>query len=189
MKIMLMLILSLSLLAEAPKLTSALTPQEFAKLTAGDANAGAHFANSIATEGNMIVVGSDGRGLHAGSAYVYEYDAQSGLYNQLAKLTASDVNDTDYFGCSVAISNDTVVVGSHWNDAPEEHSGAVYIFEKNGLWNDMTETFKLTASDAAADDAFGISVAISGNMLVVGASGDDDNGSASGSVSWIQSGT
>jgi len=103
---------------------------------------------------------------------------------QQAKLTASDGNKNDYFGDTVAISGDTVVVGAYADDDKGTDSGSVYVFVKpNGGWA-TTSTFnaKLTASDGAATDYFGKSVAISGDTVVVGAYADDDNGTDSGSV-------
>ena len=82
------------------------------------------------------------------------------------KLTASDAAAGDAFGCSVAISGSTAVVG-----APGKNSkrGAAYVFMRSGTaWSQQAE---LTASDGAAGDAFGSSVAISGSTAVVGAHG------------------
>ena len=104
---------------------------------------------------------------------------------QTAKLTASDGAAGDCFGSSVAMSGDTVVVGAVYDDiGANADQGSAYVFSKPaGGWADMTQTAKLTASDGAADDNFGISVAISGDTVVVGADCDDiganaDQGSA-----------
>ncbi|MEK8019253.1 MAG: thrombospondin type 3 repeat-containing protein [Candidatus Parabeggiatoa sp.] len=103
---------------------------------------------------------------------------------QQAKLTASDGGKSDYFGDTVAISGDTVVVGAYYDDDKGTNSGSVYVFVKpDGGWA-TTSAFnaKLTASDGAASDYFGKSVAISGDTVVIGAYADDDNGTNSGSV-------
>ena len=80
---------------------------------------------------------------------------------------------TTSFGDSVSISGNTVVVGAP--DATigsNSQQGAAYVFTESGSgWANMTQTAKLTASDGAAGDAFGISVSISGNTVVVGAPG------------------
>jgi hypothetical protein len=88
-----------------------------------------------------------------------------------AKLTASDGLVDNYLGDSIAISGNTVVVG-----APEatvglnRYQGAAYVFvEPVTGWATMTEVAKLTASDGAASDRFGSSVAIDGQTIVVGA--------------------
>lgn len=102
-----------------------------------------------------------------------------------AKLTASDGAALDFFGWSVAISGDTVVVGAVLDDiGANADQGSAYVFVKPvGGWMNMTQTAKLTASDGAAGDGFGFSVAVSGDTAVVGASGDTigantDQGSA-----------
>ena len=93
---------------------------------------------------------------------------------QKAKLTASDGEEWDWFGTSVAISGDTVVVGAD-DDVigTNTDQGSAYVFVRSG--DTWTQTAKLTASDGAADDSFGHSVAISGDTVVVGADGDDNN--------------
>jgi hypothetical protein len=86
---------------------------------------------------------------------------------ELAKLTASDATENDNFGSSVAISGDTVVVGAYKDNHAGTGSGSAYIFTlSGGVW---TQQSKLTASDAAANEHFGVSVAISGDTVVVGA--------------------
>jgi len=81
----------------------------------------------------------------------------------------------DYFGRSVAISGDTLIVGASGdNCAAGDYCGSAFIFEKPASgWIDVTKSSKLTASDSAYDDNFGYSVAISSNTVIVGAYGDD----------------
>ena len=89
----------------------------------------------------------------------------------------------------MAVHDETVVVGAHLENANDDDvdttddvadSGAAYVFTKpeSGGWADATETAKLTAADAAVDDEFGISVAVHGDTVVVGAhlenANDDD---------------
>ncbi|MEA1966066.1 MAG: FG-GAP repeat protein, partial [Euryarchaeota archaeon] len=82
------------------------------------------------------------------------------------KLTASDGAAGDFFGYSVAISGDYAVVGAREDDDAGSASGSAYIFKRDGtVW---TEQAKITASDGAAGDLFGMSVAISGDYAVVG---------------------
>lgn len=89
---------------------------------------------------------------------------------QLAKLTASDGTE-DSFGVIVAISGNTVVVGAPLAKiGANSMQGAAYIFVKPASgWKNMTQVAKLTASDGAAVDEFGYSVAINGNTVIVGA--------------------
>ena len=91
-----------------------------------------------------------------------------------AKLTASDATTNDLFGGSVGISGDTVLVGAYRD---ESYAGSAYLFTKpGGGWATATETAKLTASDAAAYDYFGQSVAIDGasGRVIVGNSPDNN---------------
>lgn len=107
--------------------------------------------------------------------------------SETAKLTPSDGAIQDEFGLSVSISGDNVIVGAFWDDDNGSSSGSAYLFEKPGAsWTDMTETGKLTASDGDVGDFFGNSVSISGDTIVVGAPGDDDNGEDSGSAYYFE---
>ena len=99
------------------------------------------------------------------------------------KMTASGLSDDDKFGTAVAISGDYTVVGAPGDDDNGSGAGAAFIFARNqGGSNNWGQVGKLTAADGAAGDAFGSAVAISGDYLVIGAPGDDDNGSASGTA-------
>ncbi len=120
----------------------------------------------------------DDAGENSGSAYVFRYDGSGWV--QEAKLTASDAAANDYFGWSVIISGDTAVVGAPWDDDAGTSSGSAYVFRYDGT--EWVEEAKLTASDAAALDVFGYGVAISGDTAVVGAFGDDDAFTDSGSA-------
>src|SRR6266540_2203603 len=135
------------------------------KLLASDAAAGDAFGESVAISGETVVVGSGGGGV-GGSAYVFA--RSSGVWSQQQKLRASDAAVADSFGASVAISGETVVVGAIGDDgAAGRDQGSAYVFARSGgVW---TQQQKLEASDAAANDLFGLSVAISGETVVVGA--------------------
>ena len=97
------------------------------------------------------------------------------------KQLASDGAEDDRFGYSVSIAGDHAVVGAYREDDNGSDSGSVYIFvnNHNGSWSQQA---KLTANDAAAGDYFGGRVSIAGDYAVVGAWGNDDNGSDSGSA-------
>jgi len=97
--------------------------------------------------------------------------------NQLTKITASDAASYDNFGWSVAVGSGRIVVGAYADDDNGYDSGSAYIFDLDG-----NELDKITASDAASSDYFGRSVAVGSGRIVVGAYGDDDNGSNSGSA-------
>lgn len=148
---------------------------EVRKLVAGDAASGDELGFSVALEGNTAVVGSleddHGGGVDAGAAYVFERDwGGANAWGERAKLTASDAGPSDYFGCSVALSGETVVVGAYYDDnGAGTDAGSAYVFERNqGGAGAFGEVRKLTASAAAAYDYFGTSVAVSGDTALVG---------------------
>ena len=154
---------------------------EQAKITASDGAAHDDFGTSVAISADYAVVGAwedDDAGSGSGSAYIFKrYGTE---WTEQAKITASDSAAGDYFGRSVAISCDYAVVGACLDDGAGLNSGSAYIFKRYGT--EWTEQAKITASDSAAGDWFGKSVAISGDYAVVGAYGDDDAGSGSGSA-------
>ncbi|KAL7518168.1 hypothetical protein ACHAWX_003022 [Stephanocyclus meneghinianus] len=156
-----------------------------AKLTAADAAAYDYFGSSVGISGNVVVVGAygeDEKGNDSGSAYIFQLNESTGVWNQKAKLTAADGGVSDNVGNSVGISGSIVVVGAHLDDDNGSNSGAAYVFELNegtGVWNQKA---KLTAADGATGDYFGWSVGVSGNVVIIGAYLDDDKGSDSGSA-------
>ena len=146
------------------------------KLFASDGAADDEFGISVAVDGDIAVVGARQDDTRNGSAYVFT--KVSGVWSQAAKLTASDGAADDEFGYSVAVDGDTIVVGAHQNDADTNNNdeGAAYVFTKpDSGWADMTQTAKLTAFGAAAGDEFGISVAVDGDTILVGAHQNDSN--------------
>ncbi|HEX3048181.1 MAG TPA: FG-GAP repeat protein, partial [Bacillota bacterium] len=150
------------------------------KLAASD---GTHsFGYSIAISENTIVVDSPGNESYNGteSIYIFECDDR-GIWNQKSKLIVGDGAEKNVISMSLAISGNIIALGSYFDDVNGEDSGSVYIFERDsyGDWNQKT---KLTASDGASRDSFGYSVAVSGNMTIVGSYLDDDEGEDSGSV-------
>ena len=160
---------------------------EVKKLNASDAAAFDYFGWSVSISGDYAIVGADGNddnGSNSGSAYIYQKD-QGGTDNwgEVKKLNASDAAASDYFGWSVSISGDYAIVGAYLNDDNASNSGSAYFYQKDQDGTDnWGEVKKLNASDAAANDFFGRSVSISGDYAIVGASGNDDNGSNSGSA-------
>ena len=154
-----------------------------AKLTAVDAAPYDYFGASVSIAGDYAVVGAFGNednGSDSGSAYIF-MNNHNGSWSQQDKLTAEDAAADDYFGASVSIDGDHVVVGAHYDGDNGSYSGSAYIFvnNHNGSWSQQA---KLTAVDGEAYDEFGSSVSIDGDHVVVGAQYDRDNGSNSGSA-------
>jgi FG-GAP repeat protein len=149
--------------------------KELGKLTASDGQFDDVFGNAVALDGDTIVVGNEsaaiGKNLQQGAAYVFVKPA-NGWHSmtQTAKLTASDGQEFDDFGISVAIRGNTIAIGANCHPWKEGRCpGAVYIFEKpESGWADMTQTAELTASDDNSPYGFalGWSVAIGPDYTV-----------------------
>jgi len=153
-----------------------------AKLVASDAATNDYFAWSVSASGTTALVGArleDPGGVQdAGAVYVF---VRSGsVWNEEAKLGASDAALGDAFGWSVAIDGDTAVVGAVGDDDAGSFSGSAYVFTRSGT--SWSEQAKLTASDAASGDNFGWSVSVAGDTVAVGAIGHAEGGSPSGMV-------
>jgi len=162
---------------------------ESQKLRASDPIEGQEFGYSVSVSGDFALIGAhfdDDIGEHSGAAYVFRSDGST--WSQFQKLLSSDGGPNDEFGASVSISGEWAVVGAPFDDG----RGSAYLFRWDGsLW---LEQQKLLPSDGAASDRFGIAVSLSQDVLIVGASGDDDLGSSSGSayvfrwngISWVE---
>lgn len=96
------------------------------------------------------------------------------------KLLASDGVEDASFGQSVAVSGDTIVVGASGDSGKGLFSGAAYVYRFDG--SSWVEEQKLVASDAMELDSFGFPVAVEDDVILIGATGDDDSGGNSGSV-------
>jgi hypothetical protein len=158
---------------------------------------GSDFGGSVTVSGDTVVIGAgneysaatgvngnqlDNNAPGSGAAYVF---VRSGTtWTQQAYLKASNTDANDRFG-TVAVSGDTVVVGAvgessnatgvngDQSDNSATTSGAAYVFVRSGTtW---TQQAYLKASNTGAVDQFGSSVAVSGDTVVVGASGEDSN--------------
>lgn len=141
-----------------------------AKLTASDGVDGDAFGNSVSISGNTVAVGAFFANNFSGKTYVFVEPSSgwSGNLAQTAELSASDSSGLlDYFGSSVSIGGNTILVGSNGHN---NFQGSAYVFvEPASGWTNMTQTAELTASNGKQNDAFGFSSAISGNTAVVGA--------------------
>jgi len=114
----------------------------------------------------------------AGGRKVYVYVCTAEGWGLQATLT-SPTGVYDYFGCSIAISGDTVVAGAHGFDSIY-NQGRAYVFAREGgVWS-LQAT--LAASDGEANDQFGFGVALDGDTALIGAWGDDDAGSSAGAA-------
>jgi autotransporter-associated beta strand protein len=151
-----------------------------AKLKGFDPFMGTGAGASVAIARDTAFIGAPGnvdRGSLTGAAYFFSRSGTT--WSQRQKLLAQDADLGDGFGRSLDVSGDTVVIGSAGDDDAGSGSGSAHVFVRSTDWAHQA---KLTALDAAAGDAFGTSVSVSGDTVVVGASQDDDAGSSSGSA-------
>ncbi len=151
------------------------------KLTASDAGGTDAFGSALAIVGTTAVIGAtrnDELGTNAGAAYIFEL--ANGAWTESARLLASDGEEYDAFGVSIALTDTFVVVGAAEDDDHGNSSGSVYVFTNDGA--QWTEQSKITPMDGSASDFFGESIAASGNRIIAGAYWDDDTGSNSGSA-------
>ena len=136
---------------------------------------------SVSIDGAFVIMGAYGTNSNTGAAHIYELVGTS-WYGRGA-LTASDGTISDLFGISVAIDGDYAICGAPGHDLGSGSEGATYLFEKPTTgWTDMTETQKITASDAAGGDGFGRSVSVDGDYAIVTAPDEDGSGTARGAA-------
>lgn len=187
-------------------LSSALTQQAYVK--ASNTGTGDLFGHAVALDGDTLVVGaweedsaasgingnqSDNSGDGTGAVYVFL--RSGGIWTQQAYLKASNPDDLDTFGTSVAISGNTIVVGAQGEDSNATgingnqsdnstgQNGAAYVFVRNGTtWSQQA----YLKSSTTGFNAFGSSVAIDGDTLAVGANDED---SASTGINQSEAGT
>ena len=145
-----------------------------ARLFATDGQTTDTLGASIALSGDTVVSGAPSHDppgqSNAGAAWVF---VTSGVtWAQQAKLLASDGLASDDFGRAVAIDGDTIVVGAPLDDHPGiGNGGSAYVFVRSGTsWSQQA---KLVGSGVSATDAFGTSVAIDGDTIVVGSPADE----------------
>ncbi len=149
-------------------------------LKASNLGANDFFAYSIAIDTGTIIIGAykedgdDSSSLNDyGAAYVFTGAGNS--WSQQTKLTAGNFEMGDNFGYSVSISGNTAVIGAYKedgiDDGNQDDSGAAYVFLRSGTaW---TQQAYLKASNVGANDNFGVSVGVSGDIVVVGAFNED----------------
>lgn len=151
---------------------------EEVKLVASDPAPFDEFGVSVVIAGDYAAVGAphkDDAGSSSGAVYVFKREPTG--WQEKVKLTASDAAAGDFFGGSISMIGDLLVVGAQRNDDaciddPHCESGSAYVFRRKGeRW---IQTAKLAASDAAKADQFGVSVGVNCNFAIIGAYFDDD---------------
>ncbi|MCB9838701.1 MAG: FG-GAP repeat protein [Phycisphaeraceae bacterium] len=154
------------------------TRAQLMKLHPNDGGTFHYFGNDVALDGQTAVVcaytDSTTNGSTSGSVYLF--DTTTG--QQISKIIPVDGASADYFGTDLDIDGSIIAVGAPGDDDNGAGSGSAYLFD---ISNEQ-QLFKLLPDDGAPGDAFGTSVAISGDYVVVGAYFDADNGAESGSA-------
>ena len=139
------------------------------------------FGRSVSLSFNRALIGApqdDANGIRSGSAYLF--DLEDKKWVKSAKLLAKDLSSQSKFGNSVSLSGDRALVGAFGAREIDLDAGSAYIFDFDGVnWN---QSAKLLADEGARDDEFGFSVGLSGDDVLIGMPGDDDNGESSGSA-------
>jgi hypothetical protein len=153
-------------------------------LIPSDGSANDLFGRSISRSGDHLAIGasSDDRlGMNdVGAVYTYFYDGQDWQYKQ--KIEPSDSAEDDYFGGSVSVSGDVLMIGANGHDQGGINAGAVYEFFYDG--QNWQAGQKLLASDSEDFQGFGVAVDLEGDRLAVGSSSGSDG--AQGSVYVVQ---
>lgn len=151
------------------------------ELNASGSTAYDGFGTSIAIDGSNVLVGAVGDSSSPGPGAAYLFAESGGTWTQTAKLVPSDSSVADGFGSSVALKGNTALIGAnHWDSTGQ---GAAYVF--TGSSTNWSQATKLTASDGAANDGFGDSVALDGTTALIGASGADINGMSGQGAAYV----
>ena len=149
-----------------------------AKLLSSDGMIQDNFGIRVFLDADTALIGASAANDVQGSAYVFIRNGTS--WTQQAKLVASDGQSDDFFGWFVSLSGDTALIGAPGDSDDGDSSGSAYVFIRMGTtW---TQQAKLVASDGYTWDYFGYAVSVFGDIGVVTAPQDDDNGEDSGSA-------
>jgi len=164
-----------------------------ARLNANENTVGAGFGAAVALDGQTALVGAPSYTAtpsYAITGAAYVFTRGGAMWTQQQKLTANDAEDGDSFGVSVALEGDTALIGAPNNAVTAGGQGAAYVFTRGGA--NWTQRQRLMAVNAAVDDHFGNSVALSGEKALIGAYlyGSDDRGAVydfrRGATGWAQ---
>ncbi len=143
---------------------------QVAELSASDGVAGDSFGSAVDIDGDTIIVGASQAGSRGAAYLFFRNEGGAGAWGQIAKLEPSG-DTASWFGKSVALSGETAVIGSELDTTTAINAGAAYIFSfvPGGGIGNWVQTKKLLSSDSfTLHDRFGISVAIDGDLIVVG---------------------
>ena len=178
--------------------------RQTAYIKAANSDAGDRFGNALALQDKLLAVGApweasqstginpvpDNNGAANGAVYLFAAD-DNGNWTQTAYLKSGNNRDNDFFGSSLALSNQWLAVGAPGDDntgfgvnpplaysANDTASGAVYVFEQDsaGAWSQQAYIKAALTGSSNEQDRFGFAIALSGASLVVGAKDDSSQG-------------
>ena len=163
---------------------------EVTRLQASDAASSDQFGYSIAVSGNTVAVGArldDDGGSNTGSVYLYDRDqGGSANWGQVTKVTASDRTAGAWFGESVELDGNELVVGALFAKNSGVKQGGAYQFSRDqGGIDNWGQVAKINADDGTNNDRYGIDVGISGSRIIVGAYLDDPSSTTSAGSAYI----
>lgn len=161
---------------------------EIQKIVHSDRNVRDQFGVAVEVDSPFVVVGTPNQDFNpvggdslfqAGAVYIFEIDS-SGQWQEVQKIVSFDRGKQDGFGSQLSLNHETLIVGAPYekDDLMGGNSmvdaGSAYMFERDssGIWQEVN---KLVASDRDNNDNFGISVSLSGDIALVGSSGDDED--------------
>lgn len=153
------------------------------KLTGSDNSSFDQFGTSVSLSDDLLLVGAprdNGDDFQTGTAYIFRRDAEN--WQEEAKLMASDGGQDDQFGFSLSLSGQIALVGAYRDDDQGDNSGAAYIYRREGeSWQELQ---KLHASDGSTEDQFAYSVALHGDVALIGASNANNGTGAAYIFRW-----
>ena len=162
-----------------------ITHNQIAKILPDDPLVFDEFGNALAIDNGILAVGASKKddeeiGSDVGAVYLFDLDTR----NQLIKLTPFDGELIYLFGATVALDNNTVAVGATFGiNENGFNSGAAYTYNADPLSEEFgTLIAKFTASDGNSYDFFGNALDVDNGILTIGADGNDDLGTSSGSA-------
>lgn len=155
------------------------------KLTASDPSSVDFFGTSVSLSGDTAIIGgslNDGNDSDAGAAYVFTRNA--GVWILQQRLHASNFAAGDDFGAAVSVNGDVAIISASLDDnSGGADAGSAYVFTRTGgVWSEQQ---RFQAPDAAANDSFGNTVAMSGATVVVGSYQDDNIGGVDAGSAYL----
>jgi uncharacterized repeat protein (TIGR02543 family) len=151
------------------------------KIIPTDGEAGDNFGRVLDLEDDILVVSAYKKSDKTGAVYIYDLTKSSEDAGFEVKVAPNELNSGAGYGKSLAIDNDTLVVGAYYDNNEE---GSVYVFDISDLSN-ITPTLKLKSRDIATGDCYGRSVSLSGDNLVVGAYKADIGGKSDAGAAYL----